>query len=69
MSECAERLGRFLLVRDVEGTRYAIAPTAVSFAVETQDGGTIAFLQGGRAVRFNEDLETVARWFSGISLR
>ncbi len=65
MAGTVERLGRFLMVRDVEGTLYAVVPTAVLVAVATEDGGTVAVLAGGRAVRFAEDVETVARWFSG----
>ncbi len=65
MAGPVERLGRFLMVRDVEGTLYAVAPTAVLVAVATEDGGTVAMLAGGRAVRFTEDVHTVAGWFSG----
>lgn len=65
MAVPAERLGRFVVVRDVEGTLYAVAPTAVLVAVATEDGGTVALFAGGRAVRFAEDLRTVAYWFSG----
>ncbi|MBV9748212.1 MAG: hypothetical protein JO157_05315 [Acetobacteraceae bacterium] len=65
MAGPVERLGRFVLVRDVEGTLYAVAPSAVLVAVATEDGGTVAVLAGGRAVRFAEDLHTVASWFSG----
>ena len=69
MARPVERLGRFLLVRDVEGTLYAVAPTALLVAVATEDGGTLAVLAGGRAVRFAEDLHTVASWFSGTAPR
>ena len=65
MAGPVERLGRFVLVRDGEGTLYAVAPSAVLVAVATEDGGTVAVLAGGRAVRFAEDLHTVASWFSG----
>lgn len=65
MAGAVGRLGRFLMVRDVEGTLYAIVPSAVLVAVATDDGGTVAVLAGGRAVRFGEDVETVAAWFSG----
>lgn len=60
-----ERLGRFVMVHDSEGTLYAIAPRAVLVAVATEDGGTVAMLAGGCAVRFAEDVHTVAAWFSG----
>ena len=67
MARPVERLGRFLLVRDVEGTLYAVAPRAVLVAVATEDGGSVAFLSGGRAVRFAEDVRTVAGWFSATA--
>ena len=67
MMEPVERLGRFLLLRDLEGTLYAIAPLAVLVAAATEDGGTVAMLVGGRAIRFSEDVRTVAQWFSGNS--
>lgn len=60
-----ERLGRFLLVRDSEGTPCALAPTAVLAVVATEDGGAVAVLAGGRAVRFAEDVRTVVGWLSG----
>ncbi|MBV9747497.1 MAG: hypothetical protein JO157_01665 [Acetobacteraceae bacterium] len=66
MAGWVERLGRCVMVRDVEGTLYAIAPRAVLVAVATEDGGTVAVLAGGRAVRFAEDVQTVAAWFSGV---
>ena len=53
------------MVRDIDGTTYAVVPTAVLVAVATEDGGTVAMLSGGRAVRFAEDLRTAAGWFSG----
>lgn len=69
MAGTVERLGRFLMVRDIDGTAYALVPTAVLVAVATEDGGTVAVLAGGRAVRFAEDLNTVAGWFSGDAQR
>ena len=69
MAGPVEQLGRFLLVRDVEGTLYAVAQTALLVAVATEDGGTLAVLAGGHAVRLAEDLHTVATWFSGTAPR
>ena len=58
-----ERIGRFLLLRDFEGRLMAVSPTALLVAAATDDGGTLAILAGGRSVRFEEDVETVAGWF------
>jgi hypothetical protein len=67
MAKPVERLGRFLLVRDVEGTLYAVAPAAVLVVAAIEDDGTVAVLAGGRALRFSEDVRTVAMWFSGAA--
>ena len=61
---CIGRIGRFLLLRDHEGRLMAVSPTALLVAAATDDGGTVAILAGGRSVRFEEDVETVAGWFS-----
>ena len=65
MAESAERCGRFLMIQDVNGTMYAIAPKSLLIAAATKDGGTIALLAGGRAVCFAENVRTIATWFSG----
>ena len=59
-----ERLGRFLLLHDAEGRLVAVAPTALLVAAATDDGGTVAVLAGGKALRFDEDVPTVVGWFS-----
>ena len=59
-----KRLGRFLLLQDAEGRLVAVAPTALLVAAATDDGGTIAVLAGGKALRFEEDVPTVVKWFS-----
>ena len=61
---CIGRIGRFLLLRDHEGRLMAVSATALLVAAATDDGGTVAVLAGGRSVRFEEDVETVAGWFS-----
>lgn len=58
-----ERQGRFLLLRDMDGVQYAVAPTALLIAGATDDGVTVAYFTGGRALRFTESLETVVSWF------
>ena len=67
MARPVERLGRFVMVRDVEGTLYAVVLRAVLVAVATEDGSTIVVLAGGRAVRLAEDLHTVASWSAARS--
>lgn len=42
-----QRVGRFLVVRDVEGNRHALAEGAISAMCETDDG-VLLMLPGGR---------------------
>ena len=60
----AERIGRFLLLRDAEGRLVAVSPNALLVAAATDDGGTVAVLAGGKALMFAEDVATVVGWFS-----
>lgn len=58
-----ERRGRLLLLRDADGGRYAVSVTALLIACATEDGGTVAHFAGGKALKFEEDLEVVVSWF------
>ena len=58
------RIGRFLVVRDVEGQRHAVAIGAVSALGET-DQGVILLLPGGRLIHVPEPMERVLRWLGG----
>lgn len=57
-----ERRGRFTMVRDRDGRRYAIAATAVMAVCDAADGGTVLLLPGGRLIAMDEDFETVLAW-------
>ena len=57
-----ERRGRFVVVRDRDGRRYALAATAVVAVCDAAEGGTVLLLPGGRVVAMDEDIETVLAW-------
>lgn len=49
--------GRFVIVRDRDGVRHAIARGAISVMREDQDGGTLLLLTGGRMLVMADGLE------------
>ncbi len=54
--------GRFVLVRDRDGRRMAVARHAVSAVGETEDGGSFLVLPGGRTIVVDEPLDLVMQW-------
>jgi hypothetical protein len=50
---------RFVVVRDREGRRTAVARHAVSAVDETEDGGSFLVLPGGRTFVVDEALDLV----------
>ncbi len=56
--------GRFVLVRDRDGRRTAVARHAVSAVGETEDGGSFLVLPGGRTIVVDEALELVMQWLA-----
>ncbi|WP_426954554.1 hypothetical protein [Muricoccus radiodurans] len=60
--EDGERLGKFVLLHDRDGTLQALSASAVVAACET-DSGTVLLLPGGRMVEVNRSLRTVLSWF------
>ncbi len=59
-----ERCGRYVVVRDADGRRHALAATAVSAICEADDGGCVLLLPGGRLVRLEGSLDTVLGWLT-----
>ena len=53
---------RFVVVRDRDGCRKAVARHAVSAVCETEEGGSVLMLPGGRMIAVEEDLDTVLQW-------
>ncbi|WP_458098448.1 hypothetical protein [Roseomonas sp. WA12] len=59
------RIGRFLVVRDVDGRRHALAASAVIAVSETEDSDTLLLLPGGRALRLCVSLPQLLAWLDG----
>lgn len=59
------RVGRFVLVRDVDGRRHAISATAVAAVSDDGCDGSLLLLPGGRLVRVEAAVEVVVEWLSG----
>jgi hypothetical protein len=55
---------RFLVLRDRDGLRRAVARSAVFAVSEAEDGGCILLLPGGRIIQVDETLELVLEWLA-----
>ena len=53
---------RYLVIRDRDGRRTAVTRHAVSAVCETDEGGSLLLLPGGRVVHVEECLDTVLEW-------
>jgi hypothetical protein len=60
-----ERVGRYVLVRDVEGRLHALALGAVSAICDDGEGGALLLLPGGRLIRIAEPVLAAVGWLSG----
>ena len=58
------RIGRFVVLRDLEGRSVAIAVGAVAAITDTDDGALL-MLPGGRMVHVPQTMETVLAWLDG----
>ena len=58
------RIGRFVVLRDLEGRSLAVAAGSVSAVSET-DQGALLMLPGGRMVQVPQAMETVLAWLDG----
>ena len=57
-------IGRFVVLRDLEGRSLAVAAGSVAAISETDDGALL-MLSGGRMVQVPQALETVLLWLDG----
>jgi hypothetical protein len=62
--DAGARIGRFVIVRDVDGRLHALAPHAVAAICDDGEGGAILLLPGGRALRLDQPVEAIAAWLS-----
>jgi len=53
---------RYVVIRDRDGRRTAVTRHAVSAVCETDEGGSLLLLPGGRVVHLEESLDTVLGW-------
>ncbi len=56
-----QRLGRYVVVRDMEGVACAVSANAVS-AVRETEMGTLLMLSGGRMLEVPRAMRTVLAW-------
>ena len=59
------RVGRFVVISDVDGRVHAVAAGSVSAVCETEDGDTVLMLPGARMIRVGRRLMTVLGWLDG----
>jgi hypothetical protein len=57
------RVGRFVILRDLEGRTHAVAAGAVAAVCETDDGALL-MLPGGRMVHVPQGLGVVLGWLT-----
>lgn len=58
------RIGRFVVLRDLDGKTYAVATGSVAALCETEDGALL-MLPGGRMVHVPQPMEVVLGWLDG----
>ena len=59
-----ERVGRFVVFRDIEGRVHAVAAGSVGAVCETDDG-TMLMLPGARLLHVPKPMATVLAWLDG----
>lgn len=59
--EEGERVGRFVILRDVDGRTHAVAPGSIAAICETDDGAVL-MLPGGRMVHVPKPIAVVLGW-------
>ena len=62
--EPGERVGRFIVLRDLDGKTHAVSAGAVGAACETDDG-TLVLLPGGKLLHVPQGLATLLAWLDG----
>ncbi len=62
--EEGERIGRFLVIRDLDGRLHAVSAGGVAAMCESDDG-TVLMLPGGRLVQVSQPLEVLLAWLNG----
>lgn len=60
------RIGRFVVLRDIDGRTHAVAAGAVG-AVCATDDGALVMLPAGRMIQVPQSLEIILMWLDGRS--
>lgn len=58
------RIGRFVILRDIDGRTYAVAAGSIAAVCET-DEGALLMLPGGKLVHVARAMEVVLGWLNG----
>lgn len=58
------RVGRFVVLKDVDGTTHAVAAGSVAAVCQTDDGSML-MLPGGRLLHVPQPLSLVLAWLDG----
>ena len=61
--EDGTRIGRFVVLRDLDGKAYALATGSVAALCETEDG-SLLMLPGGRMVHVAQPMEVILEWLN-----
>ncbi len=59
-----ERIGRFVVVKDIDGQTHAVAAGSVAAVCET-DAGTLLMLPGGKLLHVARPMALVLAWLDG----
>jgi hypothetical protein len=59
-----QRVGRFVVLRDVEGNLHAVAAGSVGAVCETEEG-SLLLLSGGRLIHVARPIRMVLGWLDG----
>lgn len=62
--EEGERVGRFVILRDTDGTTHAVAAVSVAAICQTEDG-VLLMLPGGRMIHVPQPMPLVLAWLDG----
>jgi len=62
--EDGQRIGRFVVLRDLGGQVHAVSAGSVGAVCETDDG-SLLLLPGGRLIHVGQSLATVLAWLDG----
>ncbi|MGK7871348.1 hypothetical protein [Falsiroseomonas sp. E2-1-a20] len=63
------RIGRYVVVQDIDGRTHALSVTAVAAICSDDNEGSVLLLPAGRLVRVDAPLEQAAAWFNGKGQR